>query len=1744
MVTGAVGGGGLSTLASAGMKAAGLPNIGRLTTANVVGGLLEGTVQGIGDRPDDPLKGGAWGGAFGTGGALVGEGLSALSRARLEKAARAGLKGQYDPSAIAVDDITLNDRLMPEGATGEVIQLPKLDFDGAKDPSFDSGPFNVDEPKSFSGWRYDSDLEGLSTEKPTGLYFSLESNDFYKRQGFGDIQTEAIIKPLNPLELMVDTDMSSGTATLNHLLGEDSTIDITSDIPHLKSLVQSKYPNLDYSRVRDEFDYINIYAAQLAKENGYDAIILRVKDNPQFDEIVALKPDIVKMNSKEFGIEFVDPSVSLSGHSSLDTASTEAINRMKAGVSFFGMDPGGGIYPLANTVDAIDAPIRPGHVKIQMNADGSKSVVSGRPNATQTRSISDGDFTIKEEAPELVGELELDLDGPSVVWKTDSHGNKYPDVTMDIGGNKSEPQKFYRETNFNSLRDLIGVYSSDPYADAHNTLFVSNNKDLALGQGNNKGVLVEFDDISDLRGSQNHLGQPQLVSKTKPGDLSELDSSHGSEYVFRDKPNKLFDRITKITIDSTKTPVSKSMLGYYDNILSQSGFTKTVDGPIITYEKSVPRSEFKLDLDGPSVVWKTDSHGNKYPDVTMDMGGKNIPPGSEIPISPEIDDQIESITRQFEEKMRGPKTEKAVAESVGEVEGTLTWFDNLISTLKSLKADQPNQPRSRVMKESGKWSGKRLPVRHLSTLETIIRKVQGQLIKQGSIGGLKRNVSLAAAAAEQTTEEGQKFVKFFTDLLWNQKADAEAMIGKGNNLIISIQEKMMQVAKDSGIPYSQINESLRRAHIRNDYSEIPDEELKGLAQQFGKFLWEDGGKILAAHHNDPKIAKGIIYRGINYLHDSYLGLKVEPEKWLNNRAIEDPESFKKVMSWATRKLIEAGNVPKNPDGSTNFALLEENATGLVTQLLLKSREGTASVPLRGATSSIDFDPLKTTQGEIETRFTDLLDSTAEKMRLEAEGLGEGAVYTRPKIDSIFEPFLENVPEESARRIRNTYTKLVLDKAGIELPPGEKVDYQVVRNLIDEETSERLFREAIREEDMPEYLRKFLGGRSGFIESAQESLGKIAHNVSVISMYKQMTDAGLEAGVLSPVPGPGWVQVSSPSKLGFGAGFGDIYAPPQLAKVMNDSIDAADKIGLVNRLYNTMKLGKILTVPSMMRNVVSGVWDSVANGEFLNPKWWESMGTSRAAAVKGILNGNDQMTKAALANPAMRDAIYKTFRVEKYLNDPSFAPVFIDLVKKNFFQGGSEREVQVLADIVARQEAGQGDFSGQILQEMAGVFARIYQSPDEFFKINAYFTRLSELKWAEGSSPTLDKLDEIAAEMVKDTYQHYDYTPPIARSLSKLPLGPTFITFPIEKLRNTKNLVTETVWYLERAANAAVKEGDLGKSLRYTTLGTKKMAGMAAGLYMAYEAAKETNEFLFGMDDEKQAALSEIVQFRGSKGSPIIYLDYDPQKHTAEFIDFSGANPFPHVAASIRILDDTGKDWDQKLEEIKDELSQIYTPTGIFTKAIAEAATGRSVRSVTDIGNSPRYDTNPDAPGGSMWPPFGDASPTTKQEQAGRTLYRFYRNTAPGVLTQGEALGRAATGSEFGSRKFSLAGEAMYYSTGLRPTQVDLTTGMKFAVRENKDQLSDLRQSWVNGARGIPEGDIKSFAELRKTKQAELDRLMKDARYFSSVAQRIDFSYEDIDRMFEASDSRVYTKKIREAILDGYDIGIEDLWNYE
>ena len=104
--------------------------------------------------------------------------------------------------------------------------------------------------------------------------------------------------------------------------------------------------------------------------------------------------------------------------------------------------------------------------------------------------------------------------------------------------------------------------------------------------------------------------------------------------------------------------------------------------------------------------------------------------------------------------------------------------------------------------------------------------------------------------------------------------------------------------------------------------------------------------------------------------------------------------------------------------------------------------------------------------------------------------------------------------------------------------------------------------------------------------------------------------------------------------------------------------------------------------------------------------------------------------------------------------------------------------------------------------------------------------------------------------------------------------------------------------------------------------------------------------------------------------------------------------------------------------------------------------------------------------------------------------------------------------------------------------------MKFAVRENKDQLSDLRQSWVNGARGIPEGDIKSFAELRKTKQAELDRLMKDARYFSSVAQRIDFSYEDIDRMFEASDSRVYTKKIREAILDGYDIGIEDLWNYE
>ena len=67
----------------------------------------------------------------------------------------------------------------------------------------------------------------------------------------------------------------------------------------LVDLLNKNFPGPDYSKYYDAYELLEAFGAQLAKKQGYDAIILEDKEMPEFSEIVVLKDDIIDIKPAE-----------------------------------------------------------------------------------------------------------------------------------------------------------------------------------------------------------------------------------------------------------------------------------------------------------------------------------------------------------------------------------------------------------------------------------------------------------------------------------------------------------------------------------------------------------------------------------------------------------------------------------------------------------------------------------------------------------------------------------------------------------------------------------------------------------------------------------------------------------------------------------------------------------------------------------------------------------------------------------------------------------------------------------------------------------------------------------------------------------------------------------------------------------------------------------------------------------------------------------------------------------------------------------------------------------------------------------------------------------------------------------------------------------------------------------------------------------------------------------------------------
>lgn len=212
--------------------------------------------------------------------------------------------------------------------------------------------------------------------------------------------------------------------------------------------------------------------------------------------------------------------------------SPEAINRVARGERYYRLRPDGTPVPILNDVSAVDVKPNPGEAKVRVDASGRVDIEAGRLNAAQQRAladltaekpaaparqapVSDEPLALEEVADEdaLLASLGVRRSGSSVTTKAEMpeatpartiDPEEIPAVPPEQSLARYSPVMFH-ETDTQRLHELLGLN----YLSPRKQIFVASDRGLAIGQGMNRGVMVEFDSAA-LPGRP-HTGKPGLA---------------------------------------------------------------------------------------------------------------------------------------------------------------------------------------------------------------------------------------------------------------------------------------------------------------------------------------------------------------------------------------------------------------------------------------------------------------------------------------------------------------------------------------------------------------------------------------------------------------------------------------------------------------------------------------------------------------------------------------------------------------------------------------------------------------------------------------------------------------------------------------------------------------------------------------------------------------------------------------------------------------------------------------------------------------------------------------------------------------------------------------------------------------------------------------------------------------------------------------------------------------------------------
>ena len=568
----------------------------------------------------------------------------------------------------------------------------------------------------------------------------------------------------------------------------------------------------------------------------------------------------------------------------------------------------------------------------------------------------------------------------------------------------------------------------------------------------------------------------------------------------------------------------------------------------------------------------------------------------------------------------------------------------------------------------------------------------------------------------------------------------------------------------------------------------------------------------------------------------------------------------------------------------------------------------------------------------------------------------------------------------------------------------------------------------KRKNVPPVIRELLGEytdvRMNYVRSASKMKWYVANHHFLMGVR----NAGLGDFLHEKPTGKEWVSELAGDESETMNPLNGLYTSEDIKIGLEDALNKSDSSAFMRRVISInslVKYGKTILAPTTQaRNFISASMFTVMNGHF---DW---------SAIAGSF-------KATKADLFTKDAAWRT-----YLDHL----IGLGVLHDNPYAGELRDAIQDFTD-ADKYDQGAKAF----VKSKADFLQRVYQAGDDFWKIIGFE---AELKKQLNRGLSQADAEREAANRIRNGYPTYSMVPRSMQFIRRAPLVGTFVSFPWEIMRTTKN----QFGFIKDDWQAGHKK-DAGQRIA----GVMLIAGVSAG-------ASKLSMMAMGMSDDDDEAVRNLLP-PWNRNSQLLYLGYD-ESGMPSFLDLSYFDPYTYLKKPVSaLINGNNQSLTTKLHDSLTEMADPFVGVDIAAGTVMDVLYNKKRDGYGTVYNE--ADT--------VW-------------RKGATILGYLRkNLQPGVVSNIERTAMALQGDvSYSGREYTLKDEAMAL-VGFRTSTLNIPQSLIYKSYEFNDTIrsaTTIVSRIANSPQRKTDREVKAAVEAmnraRSKAFTEMHRLVNGA----------------------------------------------------